>query len=373
MILCWICFVLLLPYAALMLFYRKAWKRVPTRDKANCPEPSVRVSVIVPARNESGNIGRCLESLLAQDYPRERLEIIVVDDQSEDNTFSILQTYTSRGIAALRLPAADSGGKKAALTAGIHAATGELILTTDADCIHPASWVRTIACRYMQDTPVMIAAPVHIDPEQSLLGIFQSLDFLSLQGITAASVHNNLLYMCNGANLAFTAAAFQAVDGYNGIDHLPTGDDMLLMEKMAARFPGRIAYCLSRDAIVETRPAADAGEFLQQRIRWASKAREYHDPRMFTVLLLVYLLNLALLVTAVVAIFQPALWLPWSGLLLSKTLCETWFLLPVARFFDTAPLMRWFLPAQPFHILYTVLAGFFGQVKRYRWKERQWN
>jgi cellulose synthase/poly-beta-1,6-N-acetylglucosamine synthase-like glycosyltransferase len=372
MILAWICACLLLPYAALMIFFRSAWNSVPLQNLSGCPAPQVRVSVIVPARNEAANIGRCLDSLLAQDYPAGLLEIIVIDDQSNDVTFRIMQEYASRGIVAHRLTPGMSGGKKAALTEGIRLATGELILTTDADCTHPPAWVRAMACRYMQDKPVMIAAPVRVTPEHSLVGIFQSLDFLSLQGITAASVHRGFLQMCNGANLAFTADGFRAVDGYMGIDHLPTGDDMLLMEKMAGRFPGRIAYCLSRDTIVDTRPVGSVREFLRQRIRWASKAREYKDGRMFFVLLLVYLLNLAMLMLAVAACVQPPLWTSWLVLLLAKTLIESWFLYPVARFFGSEGLMAWFLPSQPFHILYTVMAGFFGQVKGYRWKGRQW-
>lgn len=373
MILAWICVTLLLPYAGLMIFFRKAWHAVPLQDMSGCNTPHVRVTIIVPARNEASNIGRCLESLLAQDYPHGLLEIIAVDDQSEDNTFQVVQGYAARGVTAHRLSAGIAGGKKAALTEGIRLASGELILTTDADCTHPLAWVRTIACRYAQDKPVMIAAPVRVTPEQSFTGIFQSLDFLSLQGITAASVHQGFLHMCNGANLAFTADAFREVGGYAGIEHLPTGDDMLLMEKMASRFPDRIAYCLSRDTIVETRPAAGLREFLRQRIRWASKAREYRDPRMFIVLLLVYLLNAAMLALAVVALLIPSLWLPWIVLLLAKTLAEAWFLMPVARFFRSASLMGWFLPAQPFHIVYTVMAGFFGQVRHYQWKGRRWN
>jgi hypothetical protein len=93
---------------------------------------------------------------------------------------------------------------------------------------------------------------------------------------------------------------------------------------------------------------------------------------MFSVLLLVYLLNLAMLMLAVAACVQPSLWKSWVVLLLAKTLIESWFLYPVARFFGCAGLMAWFLPSQPLHILYTVMAGFFGQVKGYRWKGRQW-
>jgi cellulose synthase/poly-beta-1,6-N-acetylglucosamine synthase-like glycosyltransferase len=157
------------------------------------------------------------------------------------------------------------------------------------------------------------------------------------------------------------------------VDHLASGDDMLLMQKMADRFPGRTMYCLSPDAIVVTRPAATLAEFLHQRIRWASKAGSYSDKRMFLVLLLVYLLNLGLLIAGIQAIAQPGWLLPWVVLVIVKTAAETLFLWPVTAFYGSTATMAWFLPAQPFHILYTVIAGFFGQVKSYRWKGRRCN
>jgi cellulose synthase/poly-beta-1,6-N-acetylglucosamine synthase-like glycosyltransferase len=220
--------------------------------------------------------------------------------------------------------------------------------------------------------PVFIAAPVRVDRGNSLLGIFQSLDFLSLQGITAASVYKGFHQMSNGANLGFTADAFRTVGGYRGIDQLASGDDMLLMQKMAAHYPGRTMYCLSPETIVHTRPAASLADFLGQRIRWASKARAYTDPRMVAVLLLVYLLNLVLLLLGIQLLFRPEWILPSAILLLVKTMVELCFLWPVARFYNSTRLMAWFLPAQPFHILYTVIAGSFGQVKKYTWKGRKW-
>jgi cellulose synthase/poly-beta-1,6-N-acetylglucosamine synthase-like glycosyltransferase len=314
-----------------------------------------------------------MESLLAQDYPPELFEIIVVDDQSTDNSSGVLSRYTDPRLLIMTVPAESKGGKKAALALGISAARGTLVLTTDADCVHARRWVSAMVAFYQSAKPVFIAAPVLVKPGSSPVGIFQSLDFMSLQGITAASVHRGFLQMSNGANLGFSAEAFHAVEGYTGIDHLASGDDMLLMQKMADRFPGRTMYCLSRDTIVETRPASTVAEFLRQRIRWASKARSYTDKRMFYVLLLVYLLNLSLLMGGIQAIVRPEWLLPWLGLLIAKTMAETIFLWPVAKFFGSAGLMAWFLPAQPFHILYTVVAGFFGQVRSYTWKGRRWN
>jgi cellulose synthase/poly-beta-1,6-N-acetylglucosamine synthase-like glycosyltransferase len=372
MILLIACSALLLPYGLLMWFYRRAWKQVPVfQAQAGLP-PQTMVSVIVPARNEAGVIDACIGSLLAQDYPPDLFEVIVVDDQSTDDTSVILSRYTDPRLKVLSVHGSSPGGKKAALAMGIEAAGGSLILTTDADCTHPASWVRTMAAFHAAQSPVFIAAPVLVDHGKSLLGIFQSLDFLSLQGITAASVYRGFHQMSNGANLGFTANAFREVGGYRGIDRLASGDDMLLMQKMAERHPGRTRYCLSPNTIVHTRPAASLADFLGQRIRWASKARAYTDPRMVAVLLLVYLLNLGLLLMGIQALVNAAWLLPFCILVLAKTAVETWFLWPVARFYGSTRLMAWFLPAQPFHILYTVIAGFFGQVKKYNWKGRQW-
>lgn len=373
MTICIICAALLLPYGLLMWFFHGAWKQVPVFRIPPGSQPSARVSVIVAARNEERNIARCVDSLLQQDYPAALYEIIVVDDQSTDNTSSILKRYNNDRLRALSVPAGEKGGKKAALSLGVSAAAGDLILATDADCKHPQAWIRTMEAFFQQESPAFIAAPVLVRTDHSPIGIFQSLDFMSLQGITAASVHRGFLQMSNGANLAFTSKAFHAVGGYRGVDHLASGDDMLLMQKIADQFPGRTRYCLSPDTIVETNPVESVRDFLRQRIRWASKARTYSDSRMVSVLMLVYLVNLCLLIGGIQAIVRPEWWLPWLILLIVKTLFEAIFLWPVTNFFGSSRLMAWFFPAQPFHILYTVVAGFFGQVKTYRWKGREWN
>ncbi len=167
--------------------------------------------------------------------------------------------------------------KKKALEIAIGEARGELIITTDADCIVPPGWLRHITGLYEEEQAVFIAAPVSFTPGDSqgtknTLYYFQSLDFMTMQGITAASVRMNLGSMCNGANLAFSKAAFDTVGGYKGIDHIASGDDMLLMHKMQQHYPGRTRYLKSEAAIVATAAQPGWRDFLNQRIRWSSKA-----------------------------------------------------------------------------------------------------
>ena len=247
-----------------------------------------KLSIIIPARNEAANIGRCLDSLLQQTLPSNQMEIIVVDDGSSDATASIVQSYAAKGVRLIQLDE-DQGGKKVAITKAIAASTHSLVVTTDADCVYPNNWLNTLLCFRAEKDAVFVAAPVKYTKERNFFDRFQSLDFLSLQGITAAAVTNRIFNMCNGANLLYTKEVFQQVKGFEGIDHIPTGDDMLLMEKISAVYPKQVDYCYSQDATVETLPAAGLMAFIQQRIRWASKSTSYKNGNIKLVLLLVLL------------------------------------------------------------------------------------
>ena len=179
--------------------------------------------------------------------------------------------------------------------------------------------------------------------------------------------------MCNGANLAYTKKAFEAVGGFSGIDTIASGDDMLLMHKIYRRYPDKVMFLRSKEAIVQTEPVRSVGEFFNQRIRWASKANKYDDKRIFWVLLLVYLVNVLLLLLPAVAAFlnvQYSMFGVWLLLLAAKTMAEMVFLYPVAKFFNKQGLLWLFPVMQPFHILYTVIAGFLGAFGKYTWKER---
>ncbi len=205
----------------------------------------------------------------------------------------------------------------------------------------------------------------------SFLSIFQTLDFITLQGITGAAVYKNFHSMCNGANLAYAKDAFYEVGGFSGIDDIPSGDDMLLMHKIYKKYPEQVFFLKNRQAIVSTQAAASWSEFINQRIRWASKADRYEDKRIFWVLLLVYLINLLFLGILVVSFWNSRyLWI-FLILLILKTMIEFPFVRSAAVFFRQQRLMPWFPALQPFHILYTVVIGWLGKFGSYRWKGRK--
>ena len=204
---------------------------------------------------------------------------------------------------------------------------------------------------------------------------------MTLQGITGASVYKKMHSMCNGANLAYTKKAFIEVGGFAGIDNIASGDDMLLMHKIYTHYPDKVMFLKSKDAIVHTAPVSSIKEFFNQRIRWASKADKYDDKRIFAVLLLVYVVNVLLLILPVIAIFnnfqytmfniQYSMIEVWIYLILLKTITELIFLYPVATFFGKQNMLWLFPLMQPFHIVYTVIAGWLGKFGSYNWKERK--
>jgi cellulose synthase/poly-beta-1,6-N-acetylglucosamine synthase-like glycosyltransferase len=364
--------ILLLVYALFIYYYHRIWDRMPVLT-GDLPFHPIEVSVIIPARNEAAHIKNCLLSLFSQSYPQAYMDILVVNDFSTDETAAIVAKYSDK-CRLLNLSDYLTGTvnsyKKKAIETGIAHSSAELIICTDADCVMGKDWILSLVSAYQKNNRVFIAAPVKIIPDGSALSVFQSLDFISLQGITGAAVYKNLYPMCNGANLAYSRKAFDAVGGFTDIDHIASGDDMLLMKKIQLSFPGRLGYIKDPRAIVSTVSAANIRSFFSQRIRWASKISHYKHPATFLTLGLVYVLNLCLLLLFFTCFFYGY----WKWLLLliaCKTISEYFFVSKVAGFFGQLSLMKYFILCQPFHIIYTVIAGSFGSFGRYDWKNRK--
>lgn len=369
MVLTGIIAALFITYAILILYYWQSWKSIPDYIPDNSI-PATKISVIIPVRNEEQHIQALLHSINQQFYPKELMEVIVVDDNSTDNTVSLVWQFPFVKLITLKEDGINSYKKKA-IELGIAAASGDLIVTTDADCIVQPGWLNTIENFYRKTKAVFIVAPVVIESKSSLIQIFQSMDFMILQGITGASVYKQIHSMSNGANLAYERKAFHSVNGFMGIDHIASGDDMLLMYKIEKKFEGRIQYLKSKDVIVSTQPVKTWAAFFNQRIRWASKADKYDDKRIFWVLLLVYFLNLSFIVLLVAGCWSAYYW--WTALILLavKTLAELPFIISVTTFFNKQQLLKYFVFLQPLHILYTIIAGWLGKFGTYEWKGRK--
>lgn len=369
---------LLAIYCLLILTYRYWLLRLQTFTTDSSYQPVSFFSIIIPARNEEDNIGQCLSSIFRNNYPGDLYEIIVINDQSTDRTEQIIQAFQLQhpNLHLLQMSELLHGQrinayKKRAIEAAIATALGDWIVTTDADCIVPPNWLINFDNYAQKSGKKFIAAPVAFIDDHTFLGRFQCLDFLSLQGITAASVSAGFHSMCNGANLCYEKALFHTVNGFENINHIASGDDMLLMHKVQQHNTGDIGYLYTPQSIVHTQAMKTWKSFINQRIRWASKAGDYTDWKIKTVLWLVYLLNVCLVAAFIMALFYPLMLFYWLGMLMVKTITELYFMAKIAAFYDQQPLLKWFALMQPLHIFYTVSAGFLGRFGSYQWKERK--
>ena len=374
----WVVAILTVLYAVILLAYRYWFGKMRlfqlNQIEALSPEQTTtQFTVIIPARNEAVNIKACVDNILNQDYPSDAFEIIVIDDFSEDDTAFIVQALSQQypQVRLLQLKDHCKEGetlayKKKAIEIAVTVAKGDWILTTDADCIVPKKWLHLYNAYIQEYQPSFVAAPVMFIKTAGILNQFQLLDFLALQGITAAAVGAGKHSMSNGANLGFEKTAFIAVGGYQGVDHIASGDDMFLMHKMKQTLHKPVGYLFHPDAIVLTAAMDTWKGFIMQRIRWASKARYYDDRSITMVLTLVYFFNLSFICLALLG--------SWSSLFIAlafKTFFELFFLESVAKFFKMQPELKYFVFYQPIHIVYNIAAGLFGQLKTYSWKGRK--
>jgi cellulose synthase/poly-beta-1,6-N-acetylglucosamine synthase-like glycosyltransferase len=358
-------------YLLLLVYLIRGWANVkvtPTKVTAF----KTKVTILIAARNEEEKINLTIEDVLAQDYPKHLLEVIIVDDHSTDNTAAIISSYADRGVKLLQLneQQALNSYKKKAIAEAINLSTGELMVATDADCRMGSAWLSTIVGFYETNNLVMVSSPVTYFEERSLFELMQTLEFGFLIGIGAAFIGNGRASTCNGANFAYRKDVFYEVGGFKGIDDLASGDDELLLQKVAERYPGKIGFLKKTDAVVYTHAKHTLGEFMQQRRRWASKSTKYKDKKVVAFGICIWLFNVSLLVNAALGFYDIYFFKLFLVQFLLKYLFEIIYLLPIATFFKRAYLVSLLILLIPLHIVYFVVIGLMGNNHKYLWKGR---
>jgi cellulose synthase/poly-beta-1,6-N-acetylglucosamine synthase-like glycosyltransferase len=395
-------FIISIAYLLIISVFSIGWFSAGSYYRSS-ESPVTKASIIIPVRNESENIIGCLKDLIRQEYPVELYEIIISDDFSEDNTIELIENFIKtqniQNIKLLKqnnltlntLHFTHNKGKKSALALAINDAKGELIITTDADCRMGSKWLASIADFYEAKKPRMIIGPVcysntPLSPlERGIRGMFkkfQSLEFLSLIGMTAGSAAISMPIMCNGANLAFERKVFIEIGGYVENSAYASGDDMFLMEGIHRKHRRGVQFLKNKDAIVYTEPAGNIHDFLSQRKRWVSKAKGYKSLRIILVALIVYLFNLSLLglflACIIVQFFSLwsvvcGLWTVFICLFIAKSLIDFPVMSGIIRFMGRRSLLKLFIPLEFINMIYVTVIGIAGTFTAYRWKNRKIN
>lgn len=362
---------LTLIYGFLVLNFIRGWHNLVYFNPQKS-DPQTKVSIIVAARDEEANITKTIDDLVAQQYPKVLTEIIIIDDHSTDRTAEIVLSYADRNVKLIKLneDRALNSYKKKAIQTAIGTCSGDLIITTDADCRMGADWLATIVNLYEQKNYKMISSPVAYFQEKSFFERLQSLEFLYLIGLGASTIGNKEPSTCNGANLAYEKTTFYEVGGFQGIDDLASGDDELLLHKIAARYPDQIGFLKNREAIVYTHAKETLGAFIQQRKRWASKSTRYKNKAIIVLGVLIWIFNLTILANFIAGLFIPGFLTITFYQLLVKMVLETLFLWDVTGFAKRRSLLLLIPVLNVLHVLYMVYIGIAGNSGKYNWKGR---
>ncbi|WP_460674687.1 glycosyltransferase [Larkinella ripae] len=335
---------------------------------------SPTISVIIPVRNEEHTLPLLLQDLARQTYDPANFEVIVADDSSTDHTLSVTHSLIKSVPYSLRpLPLANeptTSPKKRAIRQSIAIATGDLIVTTDGDCRVGARWLETIAGYYEQTGAQLISGPISFHPDHTVFGNLQLVESSSLIGAGACTMWWGFPTMCNGANLTYEKRVFDEVGGFEGIDHVASGDDELLLHKIASKYPNGVRFLKSPDAIVHTSPQPNWQAFYHQRKRWASKWRAYQSKLPSLLAVFIFLSNLALPLTVAVFFGNILSGNQLIGLLSLKAVPEWLFLGSVLGFLKKKRIIPWILLTQMVYPFYVVFFGLAAQQKGFQWKGR---
>ncbi|MCD6169623.1 MAG: glycosyltransferase [Candidatus Latescibacteria bacterium] len=227
------------------------------------------VSIVIAAKDEQTNIGRCLDSLLAQNYPEDKFDIFVTDDCSEDCTAEIVRSYAVR-FPKIRLLQAKSppeglSGKQHALAMGIENSAGEIILTTDANCTVPPGWVRKTVAHFSPE--VGLVAGFTFLEAKGLFAKLQCLDLLYLLTIGWGATGIGKSTSAIGKNLGFRRRAYEEVGGYQGVG-FTLNEDLALLGAIRDTHRWRIRFIADPSQAVTASPTETFPGFLGQRKRW---------------------------------------------------------------------------------------------------------
>lgn len=355
-------------YCLLIGLFFIGWKRFSIWQPCKIKEP-IRVSVIIPFRNEEATLHILLNSLKNQDYPENKIEIIAVNDHSSDKSCSLLEHFIHPGLIKLNVPE-NLSGKKTALLTGTKAATGELIITTDADCQPGKLWLQTLVSYYQHHKPKMMVAPVVMHPTGNLFDKFQILEFLSLQGSTAGAISIGKPIMCNGANLAYSKDILPVVQTTYEKSETPSGDDIFALLAVHKNYPGEIHYVKAIDASTIIFPEKTIRNFFIQRKRWTSKAKFYNDFFLIFTASVILITSLSLIFSLISGLISGN-WYNFFILFLLKCIIDFPFLKSVSDFFGYKKLLQWFLLFQSFYFLYISFTFINSCIGGYSWKSRK--
>ncbi len=333
------------------------------------------ISVIVAARNEDKHLSALLNDLLKQEYPQDKFEIIITNDRSTDKTDYILNNFSRKypqiKYISIQDELTELIGKKRALTEGIKHAQGEVLLFTDADCRPGKFWLRSMNRVFSRGFDVVVGySPLKCQSKgfgKRIICILKKLERLAIFTLSAGSIGWNWGITATGRNFAYKKKVFESINGFEGIGHIPSGDDDLFLQKISKSHSYKIGFATHPDSYVPSIEEKSHSQTFQQEKRRGSKW-QYYPVLIKSVSLLAFIFLLLLLITFVLALAGVVTWRSFLIVFLVKSLLDFLILLRGATIFREYISLLVFPFVEVLYAPYFIIFGLLGTLSKYKWK-----
>lgn len=328
-ILSWIAWTLCITYLSIISFAVYHWLITNKINASNhvSVKPS---SILIPFRNEAENLPELLNSLETLQTGNAELEIIFVDDHSEDGGMGIIK---SRQKSNYLVKHSEGFGKKAAIAKGISIAKYDSILQLDADVTFAGNWFNSVQKKLLSGVG-FVTGLVSIKNPHGWLEHFQLFDLMALMGMTNAGIKSKCWNMANGANMAYPRGLYDQISN-PAHSRFSSGDDMFLIEE-AAKQKLYVDFNADIDGLVFTQPEKKIQNLIQQRLRWASKNNALQSMLLKSVLFFALLFNISLIFLPLINSCYVLFWL-------IKILVDFIYLKVLSRNFNTRIIWFYYL------------------------------
>lgn len=265
-------FLIIVIYAALCLFMAKGFMSYPV-SKTTISSTDIRFSIVIAARDEQKTIANCIRTITEQNFPKQNIEVILVNDNSEDETAETAKKLLIQyDIDHTIITNTQHLGKKKSLIKAIDVAKHNYIIARDADTFTATNdWLSSISSYIQETKKEFIICPIAIKHQGGLLSAMQEVETSVLNIFTIATTYFKIPFLCSGANLVFSKRLFEQTNKYADHLHIQSGDDVYFLEAVKKLEPHQITYLKNTDALVYTYPEPSIEKLFSQKIRWSGK------------------------------------------------------------------------------------------------------
>ncbi len=370
-----ISFLFLLAYCFFIVWLLTGYKNI-TLQSENIVKNNYFISIIIAARNESENIPELIKSLINQSYPNDKYEIIIVNDRSKDSSSRLLKDlssfYMNLSYINITNTPENWAPKKWAIYNGILKAKGEIIIQTDADCLLGNNWVKSMVSGFTDSSIGFISSLTPLKGNKvNLFNDLFLMDSLAQDLFSGYVMDKGLTLSCNARSIAFKKDDFIKVKGYKNISHIISGDDDLLLHKIIHYIGCKAKFILNEDSVVYSKPPLNFNEFINQRLRYASKGIFYYKSKFISnelklILPFLYIINLI----ACINILKFCISGSWAYLflLLLKIIPDYFLLNPIYGLLKVNWNWISFIFLSIIHPFYILTFGIISPFNKYEWK-----